>query len=73
MYSRRRELAYRRMISYLIDETTQDIGKPLLQRTKIKSFDKFSRCVAAKKATRAANVDGVIWVYILQHDVTNAL
>ena len=23
--------------------------------------------VAAKKATRAANVDGVIWVYILQH------
>ena len=23
--------------------------------------------VAAKKATHAANVDGVIWVYILQH------
>ena len=30
MYSRRKELAYRRMISYPIDVNTQDIGKPLL-------------------------------------------
>ena len=29
-----------------------------------------SLLVAAKKATRAANVDGVIWVYILQHCFT---
>ena len=28
--------------------------------------------VAAKKATRAANVDGVIWVYILQHAQTRS-
>ena len=42
MYSRRGELAYRRMIFYQIDEITQDIGKTLLSRTKHKSFDKFS-------------------------------
>ena len=30
------------------------------------SMSAYGEVVAAKKATRAANVDGVIWVYILQ-------